>query len=254
LATITASPRVTARSTPAAPNRRYEHYFFSIMAVLMFLTVFFGFARSYFLAGIFAAPLPSLILHFHGAAFTLWMILLVTQTSLVAAGRTDLHRRLGMAGFILASLMVVLGVMAGTDSMLRHAASTDAFGRDPRMFYIVPLSDMVLFATFIYAGFRARRDSAAHKRYIYIATAALTVAAIARLPFAFSSRNNPLDGWLSNLFLLALIVYDLFSLRKIHRVTLWAGALLIFVQQIRIPVGKTAAWHAFANWVILHSR
>jgi hypothetical protein len=24
---------------------------------------------------------------------------------------------------------------------------------------------------------------------------------------------------------------------------------LIFVQQIRLPLGKTAAWHAFAAWV-----
>jgi hypothetical protein len=46
-----------------------------------------------------------------------------------------------------------------------------------------------------------------------------------------------------------LVAYDLWSTRKIHRATLWAGAFLIFVQQIRLPIGKTAAWHALAAWV-----
>src|SRR5215470_2562761 len=101
------------------PGRRYDHYFFSGMALLMLGTVFEGFARTYYLAGVFHAPLPSLIIHIHGAAFTCWILLLVTQTSLIAADRTDIHRKLGLAGFCLAALMVVLGVMAGTDNLLR---------------------------------------------------------------------------------------------------------------------------------------
>jgi len=76
------------------------------------------------------------------------------------------------------------------------------------------------------------------------------VAAIARWPIGFIVRNNPLDCLVSNVFLLLLVAYDYWSTRKIHRVTLWAGAFLIFVQQIRAPVGKTAAWHSFADWVI----
>jgi len=45
------------------PGRRYDHYFFSGMALLMLATVFEGFARTYYLAGVFHAPLPSLIIH-----------------------------------------------------------------------------------------------------------------------------------------------------------------------------------------------
>ena len=179
------------------------------------------------------------------------MILYVTQNSLVAAGRTDIHRRLGIAGFLLACAMVVLGILAGTDSLVRAGGP---IGRDPKMFYIVPLTDMLLFATFVYFAFRNRGNSPSHKRYLYLATTSITIAAIARLPFAFSHRNNPVAGALSNLFLLALVAYDLWSTRKIHQVTLWGGAFLIFVQQVRIPIGKTAAWHTFAAWVQTHAR
>jgi hypothetical protein len=251
MATIAATPARSSNPVRAIPDLRYEHVFFSGMSIAMLLTVFFGFARTYYLAGVFRAPLPSLIIHIHGAAFTCWILLLVTQTSLVAAHRTDVHRKFGVAGFLLACAMVILGVMAGTGNLLR---AHDVAGRDPKMFYIVPLTDMLLFGTFVYFAFRSRLNPAAHKRYILLATTSLLVAAIARLPFAFLSRKNPIDGALSDIFLLALIAYDLWSTRKIHRATLWSGILLIFVQQSRIPIGKTALWHSFATWVQTHAR
>ena len=70
--------------------------------MLILAPVFLGFARSYYLAGLFKAPLPNLIVHIHGAVFSSWILLLIAQTSLVAAGRVDLHRRLGPLGFALA--------------------------------------------------------------------------------------------------------------------------------------------------------
>src|SRR5207245_9292764 len=127
--TIASSP---ATSSFVLPGRRYDHLFFSLMALLMLATVFIGFARSYYLAGVFSVPLPSLIIHLHGAAFSCWILLLVTQTSLVSAGRVDLHRRLGIAGFLLACLMIVLGPLAATVSLIRGAW---AAGRDTQFFY-----------------------------------------------------------------------------------------------------------------------
>ena len=244
MATAVADPGIPAQRSVSLPGRGYDHLFFSTMALLMLATVFVGFARTYYLAGVFHAPLPSLTIHLHGAAFSCWILLLVTQTSLVAAGRVDIHRHLGIAGFLLACLMVILGVLAATDSLVREAGPA---GRDPKFFYIVPLTDILIFATIIFFAFRARSNPAAHKRLILVATTALLIAAIARWPVVH--RNNPKAALLSNLFLIVLVAYDLWSTRKIHRATLWASAFLIFVQQIRIPIGKTAAWHTFATWV-----
>jgi hypothetical protein len=229
----------------ALPGRRFDHIFFSTMALLILATVFVGFARTYYLAGVFQAHLPSLIIHLHGAAFSCWILLLVTQVSLVSAGRVDIHRRLGIAGFLLACLMVILGVLAATDSLGRGAGP----GGDPKFFYIIPLTDMLIFATLIYFAFRARSNPPAHKRLILIATITLMTAAIARWPLSVVHRNAPAATLLSYVLLLILVAYDLWSTRKLQRATLWAGAFLIFMQQIRIPVGKTAAWHAFAGWV-----
>jgi len=118
------------------PGRRYDHFFFSGMALLMLATVFEGFARTYYLAGVFHARLPSLIIQVHGAAFSCWTLLLVAQTSLISLGRVEIHRQLGIAGFVLASLMVILGVMAATDLLVREGGPP---GTDAKFFYIVRL-------------------------------------------------------------------------------------------------------------------
>src|SRR5690606_6343866 len=75
-------------------NALKERAFFSSMAGLMALIAFAGFAPSYYLKAHFGAP-PALtpLLHWHGAAFTLWMVLLITQTSLIASGRVGAVRR-----------------------------------------------------------------------------------------------------------------------------------------------------------------
>src|SRR5262249_49643292 len=156
------------------------------MAVLILGTVFLGFAKTYFLAGLFSAPLPSWVIHVHGAAFTSWILLLIVQTSLVSSGRTDLHRRLGMFGFGLACVMVVSGVMAGTDLLRRDGA---ALGVDAKAFYAGTLGDMAIFATLVYFAFRERFHPAAHKRLILIATITLIGAAISRWPFPIFQRS-----------------------------------------------------------------
>ncbi|GAC1621641.1 MAG: hypothetical protein NVS9B13_13450 [Candidatus Acidiferrum sp.] len=245
MSTAAANVSIPAKLATSPPGRRYDHLFFSAMALLILFTVFLGFAHTYYLAGMFHAPLPSRIIHLHGAAFTCWILLLVTQTSLVASGRVDIHRRLGIAGFLLACLMVVIGVLAATDSLVRHGGPP---GLDSKFFYIVPMTDMLIFGTLVFFAFRARSNPPAHKRLILVATVALMTAAIARWPLAFSHRNPIRAALMTYVFLLLLVAYDLWSTRKVHQATIWAGAFLIFVQQIRVPIGKTEAWHAFATW------
>jgi FtsH-binding integral membrane protein len=251
MATVVARPDTPVQSAKQLPGRRFDHYFFSAMAVLMLVTVFVGFGPTYYLAGVFHAPLPSLIIHLHGAVFSCWVLLLLAQTSLVSVGRVDIHRRLGMAGFVLACLMVVAGVLAATDSLVRESG---AARRDPRFFYIIPLTDMVVFATLVYFAFRNRFNSAAHKRLLLIATTGLMIAAIARWPWAFVHRQNPKAALIVYLYLLILVAYDLWSTHKVHRATLWASSFLIFVYQIRLVLGKTEAWLAFAGWVQSRAR
>ena len=251
MGTIAAQPRAVERNVTSLPGRRFDHYFFSGTAWLMFATVIYGFGPTYYFAGLYRAPLPSPIIHVHGALFSCWMLMLIAQNSLVWAGRVDVHRKLGLFGFAVACLMVLVGWTAATDRLVRGTAPP---GVDTFFFYIVPMTDMVIFATLIFFAYRARRDPASHKRIIYVATVGILIAAIARFPFSWFFHKAPHAALASYFFLLLLIGYDLWSNHKIHRATLLAGSFLIFIQQIRLPIGRTAAWHAMAAWVQAHAR
>lgn len=238
-----AQDRLSTNAKIALPGRRFDHYFFSGTAWMMLATVLVGFGPTYYLAGVFNAPLPSPIIHVHGALFSCWMLMLIAQNSLALAGRVDIHRKLGIFGFGLACVMVVVGWIAATDRLVRGTAPP---GVDTYFFYITPMTDMVIFATLIFFAFRARRDPPAHKRIIYIATVGILIAAIARFHVSWLFHKAPHAAIASYAFVVMLVAYDLWSMHRIHRATLWASSLLIFVQQIRVPIAKTAAWHSFA--------
>src|ERR1700681_1060450 len=80
----------SGQQTPYRPvNRTAERGFFSGMGILRCVYVFIGFSPTYFQAGMMRAPLPSPILHVHGAVFTLWMLVFVVQVALISARRVE---------------------------------------------------------------------------------------------------------------------------------------------------------------------
>jgi hypothetical protein len=246
MATAIAHPAKSSWPAPVLPGLRYDHYFFTSVALLMLVTVFVGFGPTYYWAGVLRAPLPSFIIHLHAAAFICWILLLITQASLVTSGRIDIHRRLGIAGFLLACAMLILGILAATDSLVREAGPV---GRDAKFFYIIPLSNILVFAVLTFFAFRTRFNPAAHKRLILIATMGLLVAAIARWPFATVHKRPAIASLFSYIFLVLMVAYDLWSTRKVHPATLWAGTFLVSVEQVSPLIGRTVAWHSFATWV-----
>ena len=235
-------------------NLRYENRFFAGMAIVSLVVIFIGFARTYYLAGIFKAPLPNLLVHIHGGVFSLWIVLFITQISLITVHRVDLHRRLGMSGFGLACLMVISGVLVATDRLARHAANpgTETV-EEVRAFYAIPLADMLMFSTFAYFGFRNRTHPSVHKRLMLFATFALLDAGFDRWSLFDPYPLSVVQAVCFFPLLALLIVYDLWSTGKLQRVTLWASCFLVAVQQLRHPLSHTAAWQAFATWAQTHA-
>jgi hypothetical protein len=232
------------RERPADPA--WDRIFFSGMAVILWATVLFGFAKTYFMAGMVTAPLPSLLVHIHGAAFTLWMVLLVVQIGLISTKRLNWHKQLGLAGFGLSVAMVVLGVLAATGALRRGSAPE---GLDAKTFYAVPLTGILTFAVLIFFAYRMRFKPAAHKRLILIATIGISAAAVARFPLAFIQTNPPMRNVVILGFLLLVVGYDLLSLHRVHKVTLWASVVTMIVLVGAVPLGFTPVWHSFASFM-----
>jgi hypothetical protein len=228
-------------------NRSFERIFFAGMAILLCVVVIIGFSPTYFAAGMLRAPLPSPILHFHGAAFTLWMILFLVQSALISARRVAWHRSLGTVAFCLPPIMVVLGLIAAMDAFHRGVRIGPL---EPAVSLAIPLLGIFCFAIVIYAAWRTRRKPDTHKRLILLATIGLTEAAFGRFPWDRIGLP-PAAGAVTGLGILVLlvIVYDLISLHRLHRSTMWAAPITFAVGAFAVPIGMTAGWHAFAAFL-----
>jgi hypothetical protein len=243
MATIT----VPARALPGA---RYDHRFFPAMIVVLTIVMVAGFAHTYFLAGLFRAQLPGLLIHIHGAVFTLWFVLLLVQSTLAATGRVNIHRQLGIAGIFVAAAMIPLGIMATAEWAHRMAPT---FPR-VRIATIMPVTELASFAVLATLAFLLRRRPAAHKRLILLATIGLIPAATARLGFLpmfdlHGANALRLDWAYSYVFLLLLVAYDLWSRRRLHPAAAWGGIFLIGLHQVAIPIAYSAPWNAVSAWM-----
>jgi len=232
-----------AAARPADLNR--DRIFYTGMAAAMTVVVFAGFAPSYYLKAQFGAPALPFLVHAHGLVFTAWLLLFCTQTTLVAGDRVATHRKLGIAGVVLAIIMVPLGVVVSIHAL--RAGRTPP-GIDPRSFLALPFFDVLTFAIFVAAGIWFRNQPQTHKRLMLLATIAILDAAIARLPGVFAF--GPLAFFaIQDLFLLVALVYDLVSRRRIHSAYVWGGLFLVISQPLRLVVSQTPLWLAFGDWL-----
>jgi hypothetical protein len=228
-------------------GRRRERLFYVGISALIAATVFAGFAPTYFLKSYFgSAPLMPL-LHLHGIVFTSWIVLLLKQTTLVAANRTDVHRRLGVLGAVIAVMIVVVGTMTAITRAKQGAAPPG--GPPPLVFLAIPLFDMLVFSSLVVAGFYFRRRTDVHKRLMVLATISILSAAIARLPFGILKAGPPAFFGLTDLFIVACVVYDLIARGRVHRATVWGGLIIVLSQPLRLLIAGTSAWMAFATWL-----
>jgi hypothetical protein len=225
-----------------------ERRFFTGIALAILATVIVGFARSFFLRPLFPDwPSPSeTIFYVHGGVFIAWIVLFVAQASLVAGGRTELHRKIGPFSAVLAVAMVVLGTLGALIAARRPTGFTQV-PVPPLQFLAIPIFDMILFPTFVSLAIAQRRNPQTHKRWMLLATVNLVTAAIARWPGVLALGPLAFFG-LTDLFIIALAIWDFRSRGRLHPVTLWGGLLIIVSQPLRLVVSSTQEWLAFARW------
>jgi len=244
--TLESAPPVRAPGT-------YDRAFYSGIAITMALTAFGGFARTYYGPLLIGGPRVTLsggpwspVVHTHALFFTAWAVLFVAQTALVAARRVAVHRRLGIAGAILAAGMVVAGLRVAIGAAARGGGPP---GSGPLGFLIVPLFDLVLFSSFVIAALVMRRRKEAHKRLMLLAYVSIIAAATARLPGVLS-LGPPVFFGLALLFVIAGAVYDFVSRGRVHPAYWWGGGAILVSVPLRLAISTTAMWRSIAEFLI----
>jgi hypothetical protein len=222
--------------------------FHTIMGLAIAFLVFAGYAQSYYLTRWVEPPTraPELtaLIHLHALTFTGWILFGVLQPALVASGRVETHKRVGLAGAGLALLVWALGNVAAIEAI--HVGYKGL--GDPYAFYAITFFSIQAFAVIVALGIWKRDDAEAHKRLMLLSNAAILEAAVGRLPLDAVVQTAPWSFYLgANVVILAGAMHDKLTLGRVHGVWLWGGGLLVLSQLFRLAIMQTEPWLAFAH-------
>ena len=242
---ISESPVIGPETLKIGPKR----YFFVAMAALVILTVFAGFAPSFYLRSSFHPDHElSILLHVHGLVFSAWIILFLVQTILIAKGSRSLHQRLGWFALGVAVTMLLL-VGAATAEQMRRGVPIEEAATDISL----NLFGAVMFGVPLVAAIYYRKRLDWHKRFMLCATLGLLGAPILRLILLTTNLEFPtaiiLGAVAGDLFFLPCFAYDLFTRGRIHRAFTYVLALFIVSQIAMMSILSWHPWLAFSRGV-----
>jgi uncharacterized membrane protein YozB (DUF420 family) len=204
-------------------HHKSDRTFFLLFLAACWLGVVMGFSPAVAKrwAGHATYPAP-LILQIHAFAFGAWLFLLSAQIALVRVRQVKVHQSLGLIGVGLVPLMVITALAAELYAQRFHVAHPP----NDYAFFILPIFYALGFGVLAGAGLVRRKDPAAHKRLILLATTIIVGAAYARWwgDALTASFGDGYVGMLINTFagtdllLLGAALYDYATRRRLHRV------------------------------------
>ena len=242
--TIAQAEMATPRATSSA---RRHPAFFPAMSSLLIVLVFLGFAPTYYLRPITAGPIPG-YLHVHGAAMTMWFLLLLVQTALIATRRRALHRRLGIAGACIAVVIVVLNPLVVAWSVPHLMAGNGS----TELTALIVVGDLLVVGTFLVLvglAIRWRRYPETHSRMLLLASLAVSGPALGRL--SLNLTGTPFPGVIALMSLPLLVaVHDRVLMKRIHPVSAWGAAAIVGSTVFSVAIANTAAGGAIVRWLL----
>lgn len=232
-----------------------DRWIFVVMATLFIVYVLIGFVPDSFsrIAAIEAGKRPpfSPMVHVHAVLMASWLVLLLVQSSLMATGSRALHFRLGVAGMIIATAMVVAGFVLSPvvyHQVWEFVKATPDGAQGP-VTAMASLADILLLQIRIGLGFaipvaialRSRRKNAdLHKRLLFLGTLSALPASFDRMTWL--PTTVPYSPWNTEfhvLFaILPLLLWDIYRHRSLRAYGIY---LSIYVP---LSVFVHLAWNA----------
>jgi len=224
-------------------------YFYFCMALLMAGLVVWGFSRTVDARLLHAKPPRPLLLWFHGAAFSAWIVLFMAQSALVRLRKVSVHRTLGWFGAALAATMVVSGfivsvVMLRLDMTLLHRKNIASF-------LSVLWCDMIIFGACMALAIYFRKRPEYHRRLVFVASCQLMQAAFVR--FHYIGYHDLFYPAL-DVLVVAGILRDLVVDGRVNRVYLYVFPAMIVLQALATYLERVnPSWWQAATLAILGS-
>jgi hypothetical protein len=251
-----AAPRDPAPVRRFAPHHAWDRNFFLIYVALMWVGILRGFIPQIIKHVKTHAPAYPSIVHVHAFAFVGWLTLFTAQVLLIRSGRRDLHRKLGVAGVVLAALMLVIGPMT---AVVVDRLQLTLPHPDPG-FLVVQMVDILSFAGLVVPAFIWRKDPSVHKRLILLATLYITDAGFSRW------QGDAMQAWFgdgfwgnaaqlyfgSDLLILGVGLYDWVTRKRIHMTYIAGVAWIVAMQSTALSVYTSPGWAPMALRLLSH--
>jgi hypothetical protein len=156
-----------------------RQFYFS-MALLMAGLSVWGFSHTVDVRLLHARPPRPVLLWFHGAVFSAWVVLFVAQSALVRVRKVKVHRTLGWFGAALAATMIATSYSVSV-VMVRFDRSV--LGKDFSPFLSILWCDILIFAACMALAIYFRKWPEYHRRLVFLASCQLMQAAFVRFPY-----------------------------------------------------------------------
>lgn len=250
-------------STPRA--NAIDRWIFVFMAVWFIAIVLTGFIPdSIMKVGMVRAgarpPFP-IVLHMHAVVMGSFLLTLFAQAWLMATGRREYHMRLGVLGFVLAALLVAVGLVL-VPTIYHQVWQGAHFGppgiREKLLTLLPELDDIMLmqiqvgllFPLFLGIAFKARQGNVGiHKRLMFLATAIPLGAGIVRITALPQTMPwSPISLQLYVLLSVSpMFVWDVIRNRRVHE-AYWIWLAVYVPTSVLINLmWDTPWWHATAR-------
>ena len=210
--------------------RGLRGYFFA--AIVLAAIMVAGFAKNYYLRTWLGTRPISFMVHVHGLIMTAWIVLFLVQTLLIVKQRVDLHRRVGVAGAVLAGVVVVLGLYTIATSIVRGNPHTDA-AHFAFLFVAFDGLSLLLFGGLVLTAVRVRLRPQVHKRLMLMAMISLLPPALGRLVARFTRVDvYPIVLALMCMMVGICVLIDTIRHRRLHAAFAWSGASVIAINSL----------------------
>jgi hypothetical protein len=254
---IAATDQARAQAPPPPTRTRV---FYTGAALLLLAITFAGFMPFYLRGRAYLdlelRPAIRGLLITHGIAMTLWMLLFVVQSLLIATRNRRTHMFLGQFGIALLVIIVALGLhLSIVVTRITDPAGVIA-GLLPKPFLLVLITVNLMIALFGGIGLWFRKRPEIHRPMMLLAALSAMPAPISRI-YSFNmlyegTRWERLFGEAFGTLIVGAILLIAHSLltRSVNRAFALGYATLFFASVAAMRLANTSAWNHIATLLL----
>lgn len=201
---------------------------------------------------------PSYRMHVHGAALTLWCVMLVSQAYLIRTKNNALHKRIGKLSYVLVPLILFTTL----DLFLYRFSGIPKLGTLDYHAAALIINALIAFVIFYGLAIFYRKKSGLHARYMVSTVFPFVTPATDRiihiyfpstLPHFYAIEGTPMvpiAGFLfADLILVVLIIWDWRSHKRLNVFPFVLLIMLTYHYSV-LNFHKFQFWRSFTEWAL----